>query len=110
MEALDPGGASDSPAQRRRGQSGLWIALALVLLIRLPFLNQAIQGDDHIYLTEAEHALIIGPVARLIDEKNPDQVVRETIKQEMTEAFSSYVRGNSMPLPSTVFIVTARCR
>ena len=33
----------------------LW---ALVLLIRLPFLNQAIQGDDHIYLTEAQHALI----------------------------------------------------
>jgi len=30
----------------------------LVLLIRLPFLNQAIQGDDHIYLTEASHALI----------------------------------------------------
>jgi SAM-dependent methyltransferase len=59
---------------------------------------------------EAAHALIIGPVARLIDEKNPDQAVRETIKQEMTEAFSSYVRGNSMPLPSTVFIVTARCR
>jgi len=35
----------------------LWV-LGLVLLIRLPFLNQAIQGDDHIYLTEASHALI----------------------------------------------------
>jgi hypothetical protein len=34
------------------------LVLALVLLIRLPFLNQAIQGDDHIYLTEAAHALI----------------------------------------------------
>src|SRR5579883_2437681 len=32
--------------------------LALVLLLRLPFLNQAIQGDDHTYLTEAFHALI----------------------------------------------------
>jgi hypothetical protein len=32
--------------------------LGLVLLIRIPFLNQAIQGDDHIYLTEASHALI----------------------------------------------------
>src|SRR5205085_1696629 len=29
-----------------------------VLLIRLPFLNQAVQGDDHIYLSEAAHALI----------------------------------------------------
>jgi hypothetical protein len=36
-----------------------WVlVLGLVLLIRLPFLNQAIQGDDHIYLTEAAHALI----------------------------------------------------
>jgi hypothetical protein len=34
------------------------LVLALVLSIRLPFLNQAIQGDDHIYLTEASHALI----------------------------------------------------
>jgi hypothetical protein len=36
-----------------------WVlVLGLVLLIRLPFLNQAIQGDDHIYLAEASHALI----------------------------------------------------
>ncbi len=34
------------------------LLLAAVLLIRLPFLNQAVQGDDHIYLTEAAHALI----------------------------------------------------
>ena len=34
------------------------LVLGLVLLLRLPFLNQAIQGDDHIYLTEAAHALI----------------------------------------------------
>jgi hypothetical protein len=32
--------------------------LAVVLLIRLPFLNQAIQGDDDIYITEAAHAQI----------------------------------------------------
>jgi hypothetical protein len=37
---------------------GLWIVLALVLLIRIPFWNQAIQGDDTIYLHEAAHALI----------------------------------------------------
>jgi hypothetical protein len=37
---------------------GLWIALALVLLIRIPFLSQAIQGDEHQYLTEAAHAQI----------------------------------------------------
>jgi len=33
--------------------------------------------------------------------------MRETIKREMTEAFSAYPRSRSMLLPSTVFIVTA---
>ena len=36
----------------------LFLLLALAILLRLPFLNTPIQGDDHIYLTEAEHALI----------------------------------------------------
>jgi hypothetical protein len=34
------------------------ILLAVVLLIRLPFLNQSIQGDDDIYITEAAHAQV----------------------------------------------------
>lgn len=34
------------------------IILGLVLLVRLPFLNQAIQGDDFYYLKAAEHAQI----------------------------------------------------
>ncbi len=34
------------------------LLVGLVLLLRLLFLNQAIQGDDHIYLTEAAHALV----------------------------------------------------
>jgi hypothetical protein len=41
--------------------SGHWrlaLVLAVVLLIRLPFLNQAIQGDDVYYLAGAEHAQI----------------------------------------------------
>jgi hypothetical protein len=37
---------------------GFLIVVALVLLIRLPFLNQAIQGDDVYYLAGAEHAQI----------------------------------------------------
>jgi hypothetical protein len=36
----------------------LLLILGLVLLLRLPFLNQAIQGDDPVYLAEATHALI----------------------------------------------------
>jgi hypothetical protein len=36
----------------------LLLVLAVVLLIRLPFLDQAIQGDDPNYLSGAEHAQI----------------------------------------------------
>lgn len=41
-----------------RGRAGLLLILALVLLLRVPFLNQAVQGDDPVYLAEASHALI----------------------------------------------------
>ena len=57
---------------------------------------------------EAEHACIMGPSARLIEEKNPQESVRELIKQEMTEAFAAYAKGEEMVLPSTIFLVTAR--
>jgi SAM-dependent methyltransferase len=57
---------------------------------------------------EAEYACVMGPPARLIEEKKPDQAVRGTIRQEMAEAFAAYARGGPMLLPSTVFLVTAR--
>jgi hypothetical protein len=57
---------------------------------------------------EAEHACIMGPSARLIDEKQPQESVRELIKQQMTEAFAAYAKGEEMVLPSTIFLVTAR--
>src|SRR5271165_5253194 len=36
----------------------LLLILGLVLLLRFPFLNQAVQGDDPVYIAEAAHALI----------------------------------------------------
>jgi hypothetical protein len=36
----------------------LLLVLAIAVALRLPFLNQAIQGDDHIYLSEAAHAQV----------------------------------------------------
>jgi SAM-dependent methyltransferase len=57
---------------------------------------------------EAEYACVMGPPARLIEEKKPDQAVRATIRQEMAEAFAAHARGGPMLLPSTVFLVTAR--
>ena len=40
------------------GRRTLFLLLGLVLALRLPFLNQAVQGDDDTYLKEAAHALI----------------------------------------------------
>jgi SAM-dependent methyltransferase len=58
---------------------------------------------------EADYACIMSPAGRLIDEKKPDDAVRETIRQEMIEAFAAaYAQSKSMLLPSTVFIVTAQ--
>jgi hypothetical protein len=54
-------GGGRGPGSTKRewpGGQGLWAALALVLLIRIPFWNQAILGDDATYLTAAAHALV----------------------------------------------------
>jgi len=40
---------------------GLLIVALFVLALRLPFLNQAVQGDDVYYLAEAQHAQISAP-------------------------------------------------
>jgi len=57
---------------------------------------------------EAEHACIMGPSARLIDEKNPDEAARQTIRREIEEAFAAYAKDDGTRLPSTVFLVAAR--
>jgi hypothetical protein len=44
--------------EARVDRKPLLLLLALTVLLRLPFLNTPVQGDDHIYLTEAQHALI----------------------------------------------------
>jgi hypothetical protein len=64
-------------AARHGGAPRELIIVALVVLaLRLPFLNQAVQGDDVLYLTEAEHAQIeplhpnhtLGPfLGRMVD-------------------------------------------
>jgi len=57
---------------------------------------------------EAEHACIMGPPGRLIDEKQPDAAVRETIRREMTEAFAAHANHGKMLLPATILLVTAQ--
>jgi SAM-dependent methyltransferase len=57
---------------------------------------------------EAEHACIMGPSGRLIDEKQPGPAVREVIRREMIEAFAAYAKRGETSLPSTMLLVTAR--
>jgi SAM-dependent methyltransferase len=56
---------------------------------------------------EAEYACTMGPTARLIDEKRPDEPTRQLIRQEIEEAFAAHFRGNAANLPSTVLLVSA---
>jgi hypothetical protein len=57
---------------------------------------------------EEEYACITGPPAELIDEKKPDDAMRETIRRQMAEAFAAYARSGPTLLPSTVFLVTGQ--
>jgi SAM-dependent methyltransferase len=57
---------------------------------------------------EAEHACIMGPAGRLIDEKRPDEATRQTIQREIEEAFAALAQRGETTLPSTVLLVTAR--
>ena len=86
-----PGARGSGPGKR-----GLWIILGLVLLIRVPFLNQAIQGDDHIYLTEAAHALI--------DPLHPNNVPYVFLGDEVDLRGHSHPPGNAWPLAGLIAI------
>src|SRR5215475_5418689 len=74
----------------------LLFLLGLVVLIRLPFLNQAIQGDDHIYLTEAEHALV--------DPLHPNNVKYVFLGDEVDLRGHSHPPGNAWPLAGLLLL------
>jgi SAM-dependent methyltransferase len=57
---------------------------------------------------EAEHADKMGPPARLIEEKQPDAALRETIRHEIEAAFAAHVENGRVRLPATVYLVAAR--
>ena len=55
----EAGGAMELVTARRANAGrGLWLVLAVVLAIRIPFWNQPVQGDDTAYLHQAAHAQI----------------------------------------------------
>ena len=57
---------------------------------------------------EAGQALAMGPTARLIEEKRPDDATRQTIAREIEAAFAAEARSGPIRLPATIFLVAAR--
>ena len=57
---------------------------------------------------EAEFACKMGPVARLIDEKQADDATRQTIRDEIEQTLTARFGDGKTVLASTVLLVTAR--
>jgi len=80
----------------KAARKSLLLCLGLVLLIRWAFLNQAIQGDDHIYLTEAQHALV--------DPLHPNDVKYVFLGDEVDLRGHSHPPGNAWPLAGLILL------
>ena len=57
---------------------------------------------------EARQAVAMGPTARLIEEKKPDEATRHTIAREIEAAFAAQAAAGPIRLPATIFLVAAR--
>jgi hypothetical protein len=83
--------------EARVARAPLLLLLGLTLLLRLPFLNQAIQGDDHIYLAEAQHALI--------DPLHPNDTRFVFLGLDVDLRGNSHPPGNAWPLAALLLLV-----
>jgi SAM-dependent methyltransferase len=57
---------------------------------------------------EARQAVAMGPTARLLEEKKPDEATRQTIAREIEAAFTAAASAGPVRLPATIFLVAAR--
>jgi SAM-dependent methyltransferase len=57
---------------------------------------------------ESQQALMMGPTARLVEEKKPDEATRRTIAREIEAAFAAAASSGPIRLPATIFLVAAR--
>jgi SAM-dependent methyltransferase len=57
---------------------------------------------------EARQALMMGPTARLIEAKKPDETTRRVVAEEIAAAFAAEASVGPIRLPATIFLVTAR--
>jgi SAM-dependent methyltransferase len=56
---------------------------------------------------EARQALTMGPTARLIEAKNPDEATHQAIAREIEVAFAAEAAAGPIRLPATIFLVAA---
>ena len=56
---------------------------------------------------EARQALMMGPTARLIEAKQPDEAIRRTIAREIAAAFAAEASTGPIRLTATIFLVAA---
>src|SRR5450759_712759 len=82
--------------EARVDRKSLLLLVGLVLLLRLPFLNQAIQGGDHLYLTEAQHALV--------DPLHPSDVKYVFLGDQVDLRGHSHPPGNAWPLAGLLLL------
>jgi SAM-dependent methyltransferase len=57
---------------------------------------------------EARQAVMMGPTARLLEAKRPDETTRQTIAREIEAAFATEAQSGPVRLPATIFLVAAR--
>jgi SAM-dependent methyltransferase len=57
---------------------------------------------------EARQALMMGPTARLIEAKQPNDTTRGVIAEEIAAAFAAEASSGQIRLPATIFLVAAR--
>ena len=86
----------DAEMEAAVARKSLLLCLGVVLLIRLPFLNKAIQGDDPIYLTEAQHALV--------DPLHPNDVKYVFLGDQVDLRGHPHPPGNAWPLAALILI------
>jgi SAM-dependent methyltransferase len=57
---------------------------------------------------EARQAVTMGPTARLIEAKSPDEATRQAIARDIEAAFAAEAAAGPIRLPATIFLVSAR--
>jgi SAM-dependent methyltransferase len=57
---------------------------------------------------ESWQALMMGPTARLIETKQPDETTRKMIAEEIATAFAAEASSGPIRLPATILLVTAQ--